>query len=360
MCISVLKFGGSSFAERTDFERIADYLKSRISKNGDKLIVVVSAPGGMTEWLRGRSLDLNQSPSAESIATLLPLADMVGMGLLRIAVEAQGLRVTSLSGYQLGIRTDSNFSWAKVAHFDSKPLNKALSEADVVVIPGGQGMDAQGRLTWLGKNSSDLTAVAIAAVLDVRKCEIFSDVDGVYSSDPNLIKNTQLFNEVPYSSAIKMSLSGAKMMHYGAIKHAMENEVMIICRLNKGSYDIGTRIGIGNHQPAVVADLRSEVFGFPSITEQDKAHQLLDDANIPAIRLQQKSQFISVITCGFFDALDFFQRKRIQFTVLSTRLVSEFGVDGNIQRHLIADKNILYYSQRLHDQFYAEAASYAP
>lgn len=359
MSATVLKFGGSSLACRSDFDRIASYIHNRISKEKSKCIAVVSAPGGMTEWLREWSIDLNKAPSPESTAALLPLADIVGMGLLRVALEAQGLEVTSLSGYQLGLRTDSNFSSAEILQFDVDPLNMALSEADVVVIPGGQGTDNRGRLTWLGKNSSDLTAVAIAAVLKTGQCEVFSDVAGVYSADPNLIKNTQLFNEISYASAIDMSLSGAKMMHYGAIRHAMTHDVMIMCRLNNDGYDIGTRIGIGAHQPAVVTDMCAEIFDFPSMTEQHKAHELLDDANIPVIRLQQKKQYISAITCGFFDGPGFLKRQQITFVNRSVKLVSEFCADGKIRRHIIDDKSAVHFSQQLHDRLYVDEKYHA-
>lgn len=359
MRLSVLKFGGSSFAGQTDFCRVAGYIKQRLSRGGGKVVVVVSAPAGMTEWLRDWALRLNRAPSDAATASLLPLADIVGMGLLRVAIEAQGLAVGSLSGYQLGIRTDSNFSWAKIQHFDIQSLYQILSAADVAVIPGGQGIDAEGHLTWLGKNSSDLSAVAVAAALSVAECEIFSDVAGIYSADPNLINNTRLFDEIPYTSAISMSISGAKMMHYGAIEHAMQHNVSIVCRLNSGGYDIGTRIGTGAHHPAVVVDLRSEVFDFPSAAEQDKAHRLLETVNVPFVRVRSDSEFVSAITCGFFNGCIFFEQRRIRCKLRSARLVSYFASDGDTRRYLVADSDIVHFSQQLHDRIYRGFAHHA-
>ena len=351
MQIHVMKFGGSSFATDEQFHRIARYLRKRTA-GGSKRVVVVSGMPGATEVLRARCLALNPAPSGGTIDCLVPLADTLCAAYVRAVVERQGARVTTLSGFQLGLLTDSNFSRARILGFEPTPLRTALATHDVVVVPGGQARDARWRQTWMGKNSSDLSAVAVAAALGVKQCELYSDVCGIYSADPYLISEAQLIPELSYDSAIAMALSGARVIHHGSVSHARSHGVEILCRLNGGDYRVGTRIGAGGSPAAVVLDHRSVVLEFSSRAELERAAARLRGIEVPVVELSQEGEARLVVTCGFFDVERFLREQKLRPRMLERHLVTELRRDGTILRHLPEREAALEFSQRLHEQLH--------
>lgn len=351
--VQVLKFGGSTCTGTEDYRRIAAFLEARLARDGGRLVVVMSGPAGLTEHLRGKAHALARSASAEATDALLTLSDTVGMALLRLAVEDLGLRAASLNGFQLGITTDSNFSRARVRGFDRGPLIETLANAEVIVIAGGQGVDGRRRPTWFGKNSSDLSAVAVAAALKLPRCEIFSDVCGVYSADPNLIAGARVLDSVPFDMAIELSLSGAKIIHHGAVAHAQRHGVSIVCRLNRDDYRAGTVISEGGPQPAVVVDRRSVVLDFPDQVAQLTAQMALGAAGVPMIQVKDTGRFRSAVTCGFFDAASYLAGRGIPVQIPDANLVSEFGSDGRVRRHVVGTGEAVGFGQALHDRLYA-------
>ncbi|HYH97328.1 hypothetical protein [Hyalangium sp.] len=354
MQIHVMKFGGSSFATDQHFHRVAGYLRERTA-DGSKVALVVSGLPGATEELRARCLALNPAPSGETIDCLIPLADTIGAAYARAAIERLGVKVTTLYGFQLGLLTDANFSRARILEFDATPLRAALATHDVVVVPGGQARNAQGQQMWMGKNSSDLSAVAVAAALGVKQCEIYSDVCGVYSADPNLISGTQLVPELSYDSAITLSLSGAKVIHHGSVSYARRHGVEILCRLNQDDYRVGTRIGLGGNPAAVVLDHRSVVLEFSSQAELERAAAGLHDIEVPVVDLSQAGELRLVVTCGFFDVERFLREQKLQPRTLERHLATEFRRDGAVLRHLPEKAAAREFSQKLHDQLYSQS-----
>lgn len=352
MRIHVLKFGGSSFATEEHFQRVASHVRERLA-GGGKVALVVSGLPGSTEELRARCLALNPTPSGEALDGLIPLADTVGAALVRASLERYGVRATTLYGFQLGLLTDSNFSRARILEFDPSPLRAALTTHDVVVVPGGQGRNAQGQQTWLGKNSSDLSAVAVAAALGASQCEIYSDVRGVYSGDPNLLTGTRLVPDLSYEAAITLSLSGAKVIHHGAVGHARRHGVEIVCRLNQGGFQVGTRIGPGGDPAAVVLDLRSVVLELPSRAEWERAVDGLRSLEVPYVEPPSADRRLLAVTCGFFDVARFLREHQLQARVLERYLVTEFRPDGTVHRHLPDKAEAQDFSQRLHEQLHA-------
>jgi methylaspartate mutase epsilon subunit len=351
--ILVFKFGGSSFVDLADYRRVARYLKVRLADDADKIVVVASAMAGLTERLRGLAHGLHPAPSLEASDALLPLADALGAGLLRVAVEGAGLRATSLAGFQLGVITDDNFSRACIQRIDSGPLRRALEAANVVVIPGGQAIDAQGRPTMLGKNSSDLTAVVVAATLGLDACEIYSDVCGVYSADPNLLHGVHLIERIGYQALIDLSLSGAKVLHHGAVAEAARCGVRIICRLNRGDYRVGTIIGDGPEPRAVIVDQRSLVLDFATPEDLKRAYAHLQGAKVSVVTLGDAAERRLVVTCGFFDAVRFLAERGVQAAASDLRLVSTFEPGTPPRRDILPEARAIAMGQTLHDRLFA-------
>ncbi|EYF05461.1 amino acid kinase family protein [Chondromyces apiculatus] len=365
MRILVLKFGGSSFVDLEDYRRVAGHLEARLAGDADKIVLVASAMAGLTERLRGLAQGLHPAPSREALDALLPLADTLGAGLLRVAAEEAGLRATSLAGSQLGVVTDDNFTRASIQSIDARPLRRALEAADVVVVPGGQAVDAQVRPTMLGKNSSDLTAVVVAATLGLDGCEIYSDVCGVYSADPNLLRGVRLIERVSYQGVIDLSLSGAKVLHHGAVAEASRRGVRIVCRLNRGDYRIGTIIGDGPEPRSVVVDQRSLVLDVETLDALERARACLQAAKVPVVMLGAEAPRRLVVTCGFFDAVRFLAEHGIQAAASGLRLVSTFEQGAAPRRDVVREEDAIAFGQALHDRLFptpppAESVAPAP
>ncbi len=304
---AVLKFGGSSFRTAEAYRRLAETLAERIEADGRPLAVVVSAMPGETEKLRELLREVNPHPADASVAGLLTLADTVGAQLLSAALHRIGCRSTVLAGHQLGFTTGSSFMWARLEDIDPVPLTRALVEHETVIIPGGQAVDAAHCPTWLGKNSSDLSAVAAAVAVGANRCEIYSDVDGIYSADPNLVAGARLLPNVAYGVARSMSLHGAKVLHRGAVQLAEQYNVTILCRSNEAPFPIGSTISeAGAAVSAVIVNLRSTVLRYANHTQADETHRIFNAQGVEAIRFAD-SPCIGVIG-GYLD-IDMFQRR---------------------------------------------------
>lgn len=348
MQIRVLKFGGSTFQSTADFKKIASFLKSRLEQDSNKLVIVVSAMAGMTDQFHQLAIEVNTDPSSEALDSLLPLADTIGANVLRLAVEAVNIKTKVLTGYQLGIITDSNFSQASIYRIDGTCLKKALTEVDIVIVPGGQAVDEYNRPTFLGRNSSDLTAVVLAATLELDICEIFSDVSGIYSADPNLIKNAKLLPTVSFDSAINFSVSGAKVLHHRSVQAAKDKGVKIVCRHNRDDYAIGTVIGNCETSKAVVLDPRSVILEFASQEDLERAKLQLQLANVPIILLEHQQMSMLAVTCGFFNAVKLLAEFGIHTRQRDELLISEFNGDGSVLRHIVSSNQAINVCQAIH------------
>ncbi|MGW7413552.1 amino acid kinase family protein [Streptomyces sp. NPDC054863] len=292
---TVLKFGGSSFTTPAAYEELARSLSARLDTGAGPLAVVVSAMPGETEGLRDRLHQVDPQPSDDRVAGLLTLADTVSAHLLSAALHGIGRRATVLAGHEVGLTTDETFMWARLRHIDPKPLRRALAAHEVVVVPGGQAVDRQGRPTWLGKNSSDLSAVAVAVALGAAQCEIHSDVAGIHSSDPYRVAGTRLLDRVSYSDAALMSRHGAKVLHRRAVRLAECHGVTLVCRLNKAPFASGTVIGAhGSPADAVVLNLRSTVHRYPDHPTADRAHHAFRSDGLDTVRLDERPEVVLI------------------------------------------------------------------
>jgi len=226
---AVLKFGGSMFLDLDGYRSIAGQLAARVA-GGGRAVVVVSAMSGTTGRLQETLLQVDPTPSPVASSMMLTTGDTVSVALLTAALNARGVAAEGLGGHCSGFIADGPADRARLCRVDPAPLVAALTRSRVVVLPGGQGVNADGRLVMLGRNSSDLSAVAAAVAVGAPACEIFSDVCGVYTADPHLVPDAHLLPRVDYDTMRVFAASGAKVVQGQAIEWAAAHGVRIVCR----------------------------------------------------------------------------------------------------------------------------------
>lgn len=297
--IDVLKFGGSTFGEPADYVSLGKALRDRQRTTGRRLVVVVSAMAGETETLRTRLQAVCPDPPKTVRDELLPHADTVGAQLLAAALIGLGVPAAYLAGRCTGFVAAKPLGRGKLSAIDGGVLMDSLRDVSAVVLPGGQAVDEYGRQVWLGKNSSDVSAVAAAVAVGARYCEVYSDVDGVYSCDPHVVPGSQRFGSLAYSSAEMLAAFGAKVLHREAIAYARANGVRIRCHANRPPYQSGSVIGATGEQiNAVVLNARSEVRRFEDTTVALQAVSALTDAGIEAFTHPSLGpRFVLVVGC---------------------------------------------------------------
>ncbi|MER8811344.1 uridylate kinase [Mesorhizobium australicum] len=355
MTTSILKFGGSNFMDLEGYGRVARHIAQRLTAGGNKIVAVVSAMKGKTDSLKAAMLEVNKEASPSNLDAALATGEMLSACMLEAAVSRLGISVTSLNGYSLGIRTNSDFGRASVESVNPGPIRSALQEHDVVITAGAQAIDQSGRVTFLGRNSSDLTAIVIASMLEEQTCEIYSDVPGVYTADPNLIPEAQLIPEIAYKTIAEMSRYGAKVLHHGAVEFAEKHALAIICKsLTSDGVVTGTMVtGHGNARSVTVAR-GAVVISFASVAERDNLRALLDQHDIRTIHVNQNDRPGLCVTSD----IDFAKQLVAgtpSVSVRSTTAVTER--DSPVPRvHLISDyKRAVSLARQLHEQLYPGA-----
>ena len=229
MSLIVCKFGGTSVASP---ERIQMVAKKLIAKKqaGHDVVAVVSAMGKTTDELVGLAAALNDNPPAREMDRLLSTGEQVSMSLLAMAIEARGYKAMSFTGRQAGIETDKFHNKAKIVMVHSERVRDALERGAIAVVAGFQGVDADGDITTLGRGGSDTTAVAVAHGLNADVCEIYSDVDGVYTADPRICPRAKKLDVINYDDMLELSGSGAGVLQMRAVEFARKYNVVIHSR----------------------------------------------------------------------------------------------------------------------------------
>jgi len=225
--IVVQKYGGSSIADKERILNVADKIKKRIEK-GDKVVVIVSAMGNTTDNLIRLAKSLSKNPHPREMDMLLTTGEQISIALLSIALIDLGIKAKSFNAFQLNIKTTHDFTKARIKDIDSNKILKELELNSVVIVAGFQGVTENGDLTTLGRGGSDTTAVAIAAKLGSH-CEIYSDVDGIYTSDPRIIPNAKKLKYITYDDALELSSLGAKVLHSRSVELAKKYNVKLYC-----------------------------------------------------------------------------------------------------------------------------------
>lgn len=226
MSLVVQKFGGSSVADATRLRNVADIVTSTY-KNGNDVVVVVSAQGDTTDDLIEKAKEINPKASKREMDSLLSTGELISMSLLAMAIQKLGFPVISLSGWQAGIHTDSSYSSAKIHKIDTERVSRELDRHNIVIIAGFQGINKYDDITTLGRGGSDTTAVALAASLKADSCQIYTDVDGVYTADPRKVENAQLIKEISYDEMLELASCGAQVLHNRSVEMAKKYNVKL-------------------------------------------------------------------------------------------------------------------------------------
>jgi len=217
MAVIVQKYGGSSVADAEKIKNVAQRIAATKDK-GDQVVVVVSAMGDTTDELVEMAYQVTQQPSGRELDVLLSTGEIVSSTLLAMALKSMEYGAISLSGAQAGIRTDATYSRARIMEVESKRVVKELEKGNIVIVAGFQGITDEMDITTLGRGGSDTTAVALAASLGAEMCQIYTDVEGVYTTDPRLVPEAQKLDEIGYDEMLEMASYGAGVVHPRAVE----------------------------------------------------------------------------------------------------------------------------------------------
>lgn len=229
MALIVQKYGGTSVG---DVERIKN-VAQRIQKTraaGHQLVIVVSARSGVTNELIARAKAINDHPDNREMDMLLAIGEQETIALTAMALHALNIPAVSYTGAQAGIFTDQVFTKAKIKKINPQPILKDLQDGKVVIVAGFQGINDEGQITTLGRGGSDLTAIALAAACRADKCEIYTDVDGVYTADPRIVKNAKKIDEISYDEMLELASLGSKVMQSRSVEFAKQYGVVFEVR----------------------------------------------------------------------------------------------------------------------------------
>ena len=215
----VKKFGGTSVADAERIEAVADNIESEIL-TGNKVTVVLSAMGDSTDDLIKLAKEINPEPDLREYDALVSTGEQISVALLAMALLKRGIKGKSYTAYQLGIKTNSSHSRARILDVEVSKITSELNEGVVPVITGFQGMNESGDITTLGRGGSDTTGVALAAALNADECQIYTDVDGIFTTDPRVYDKARLLKEVSFEEMLELSSSGAKVLQLRAVEYA--------------------------------------------------------------------------------------------------------------------------------------------
>ncbi|MBR4425368.1 MAG: aspartate kinase [Oscillospiraceae bacterium] len=215
----VQKFGGSSVADAARIQRVAGII-AETRRAGHQVVAVLSAQGDTTDELIEKARDLNPAPSPRELDALLCVGEQISVALMAMALEAMGQPTVSLTGWQIGLRTDSRHGAARIRSIDGARLLQELEAGKIVLVCGFQGIDEAGDQTTLGRGGSDTSAVAIAAALGADKCQIYTDVEGVYTADPRHVPGARKLAAVSYDEMLELASLGNQVLHNRSVELA--------------------------------------------------------------------------------------------------------------------------------------------
>jgi aspartate kinase len=224
MALIVQKYGGTSVG---DVDRIRNVARRALSTQaqGHQVVVVVSAMSGETDRLLKLARSVTPRPDGRELDVIGSTGEQVTIGLVALAIQAEGGRSRSFTGAQVRIETDSAFTKARIGHIDGDRLRRSLEAGEIPVVAGFQGVDRDGNITTLGRGGSDTTAVAVAAALKADSCEIYTDVDGVYTTDPNVCRSARKLDRITYEEMLELASLGAKVLQIRSVEFAMKYQV---------------------------------------------------------------------------------------------------------------------------------------
>ena len=340
--IIVQKYGGTSVGDLERISKVANRI-ARTTQEGHKVAVTVSAMGRTTDRLINFAKEINSRPNKRELDVLLSTGEQQSTALLAMTLQNMGVSALSFTGWQAGFLTDGLFGSARIIEVNPKSLIKAFEKVDVCVVAGFQGVDSEGNINTLGRGGSDTTAVAIAAALKAKECEIYTDTEGIYTTDPHLIPKARKLELIDYDEMLELASLGAKVLHPRSVWYARRYGVKVHVR-SSFSYNKGT-IVTKLKEASVTTD--KPVTG----VALDKNHvrvNLLDIPDTPGVAAQifkalgKAGITVDMIIQGVPDANG--SRQQMAFTV--NQDVAEDALDAvnsvlsNIGGHAEIDKGI--------------------
>lgn len=224
--LTVQKFGGSSVADGMRIRRVAQIVAETYDR-GDNVVVVLSAQGDTTDELLEKAAELTKTPKAREMDVLLTTGEQITIALMAMCLEEMGYPVVSLTGWQVRVETTDDHGDARILRVETEKLRAYLERRIIVIVAGFQGVTKDGEITTLGRGGSDTTAVAVAAALKADRCQIFTDVDGVYTKDPRKYPDAVKLAEITYDDMLTMARQGAQVLHDRCVELAKEHGVVI-------------------------------------------------------------------------------------------------------------------------------------
>jgi aspartate kinase len=330
MNIIVQKYGGTSVGSPERIKTVAQRIGSFV-ENKYSVVVVVSAMGKTTDSLIALSKEITQNPDKRELDMLLSTGEQVSIAMLAMALHEIGIDAISYTGSQVRLMTDGNFANAKIQSISTDKILDSLKNNKVVIIAGFQGIDEDENITTLGRGGSDTSAVALAAVLKCRDCEIYTDVDGVYTADPRVVSNPKKLKEISYDEMLELARLGAKVLHSRSVEFAKKYNVRLHVR-SSFNYEEGTIV--------MPREEMMEKFVISGVTaKKDEAKITLRDIpDKPGIaaevfqELAEKKIFVNMIVQSTGRG----NKASISFTVLSSDLNKALDVCEGLKKKLSA------------------------
>ena len=273
----VIKFGGSSVADNEKLQKVADKI-IKLYEEENNVVVVVSAQGKMTDRLIKEAEELSLRPDSREMDTLLSVGEQISASKLAILLDYLGYEAISLTGWQAGIHTNEENQNAKIEYINTERIRKELANGKLVIVTGFQGIDENNNITTLGRGGSDTTAVAIAAALEANQCYIYSDVDGIYTADPNKVTRTKKLKNISYEEMHSLSSEGAKVLHDRCVEIGERYDVPLIT---------GSTF---NDNPGTVISHELEASGVKSIVKKDVSR-----ISVIGFGISSKDEILNVI-----------------------------------------------------------------
>ncbi|HNG38146.1 MAG TPA: aspartate kinase, partial [Accumulibacter sp.] len=226
MALIVQKFGGTSVGSTERIKNVAKRV-ARWRGQGHDIILVPSAMAGETNRLIALAKEISPTPDPRELDVIASTGEQVTIGLLAMAMHAEGVKAKSFTGSQVGVLTDSTFTKARILKIDQNRIRKALAEGNVVVVAGFQGVDEDGNITTLGRGGSDTSAVALAAAMHADECQIYTDVDGVYTTDPRIVPEARKLDSITFEEMLEMASLGSKVLQIRSVEFAGKYKVKL-------------------------------------------------------------------------------------------------------------------------------------
>ncbi|MCL2842484.1 MAG: aspartate kinase [Oscillospiraceae bacterium] len=226
MSLIVQKFGGSSVANAECIRRVAGII-AETYQAGNEVVVILSAQGDTTDELIAKAKEINPRPSKRELDMLMATGEQMSISLMAMCLAGMGISAVSLAGWQIGMKTNSHYGSARIERVTGERIKKELSRNRVVLVAGFQGVNPSGDITTLGRGGSDTSAVAIAAALHANKCQIYTDVDGVYTADPRKVPGARKLDEITYEEMLELASLGAQVLHNRSVEMAKKYHVQL-------------------------------------------------------------------------------------------------------------------------------------